>query len=328
MSSGVAFQLMPELDPEVDAALKESIRRHGVLMPIVVDQHGRIIDGHNRSRIADELLMPCPRQTVEVADEDHARELARTLNVDRRQLTPEQRRAVARSLRQEGFSYRAIAGALGTSHVQVQRDLDADLQVEHDVPPEDRPEPEKVTGTDGKQQTAKRRTWTPELVEAIVAAHEAGRTQASLAQEYDTSPSQISTLIKRHRERAETPEPARKTREAVTHREDKVREMAAAGNTSAQIAEALDVHQGTVKNIAQRIGVEITADRIVGKARRHDPNRIVSETAIALDGLAFGISLVDFDGLDTDQIEDWATSISTSLRALTRFHKQLKEMTQ
>jgi hypothetical protein len=45
-------------------ALRASIRTHGVLVAVVRDQHGRIIDGHHRERIAAELGVACPVETV------------------------------------------------------------------------------------------------------------------------------------------------------------------------------------------------------------------------------------------------------------------------
>ncbi len=47
-------QVMPDLDAEIRAGLRESILRFGVMVPIVVDQNGEIIDGHNRWAIASE----------------------------------------------------------------------------------------------------------------------------------------------------------------------------------------------------------------------------------------------------------------------------------
>ena len=49
------FQLFDALDDATEAALRSSIQRHGVLVPIFKDQHDRILDGHQRSRIADEV---------------------------------------------------------------------------------------------------------------------------------------------------------------------------------------------------------------------------------------------------------------------------------
>ena len=46
---------MPSLAPDEYAGLKESIRRHGVLYPVVVDHEGAIIDGHHRLAIVREI---------------------------------------------------------------------------------------------------------------------------------------------------------------------------------------------------------------------------------------------------------------------------------
>jgi ParB-like chromosome segregation protein Spo0J len=58
------FQIMPPLTVEEEADLEKSIAENGVLTPIVVDEHGNIIDGHHRQRIADRLGVFCPRRTV------------------------------------------------------------------------------------------------------------------------------------------------------------------------------------------------------------------------------------------------------------------------
>ena len=109
------FQLFDALPRHVEDALRASIERFGVLVPITVDQHGEVLDGHHRKRIAEELKAPYDR-LVRVCETDEERlEIARTLNADRRQLTEEQRRAVAVDLRRDGHSERAIAGALGVS---------------------------------------------------------------------------------------------------------------------------------------------------------------------------------------------------------------------
>lgn len=147
-----ALQLFDALSPAIEDALRASIRRFGVIVPVVKDQHGRIVDGHHRSRIAGELGVDFAVQQVTVASEDEAREIARTLNSDRRHLTEEQRRPVVTELRQQGHSYRAIAGALGTSLGTVQRDL---ATVSPDTVPD------RITGLDGKSRPATRPV-TPE----------------------------------------------------------------------------------------------------------------------------------------------------------------------
>lgn len=117
------FQLFDALSSHVEDALRASISRFGVLVPVVKDQHGNTIDGHHRARIADALDVTYRVDVVQVTDDDQAKEIARTLNSDRRHLTEDQRREMVTSLRKDGHSYRAIAGALGVSEPTVRRDI-------------------------------------------------------------------------------------------------------------------------------------------------------------------------------------------------------------
>lgn len=111
------FQPMPELSAEQLESLRADIKVNGIIVPIVVDQHGRILDGHNRKAIGDALGIPVPSETREVADDDEASELALTLNCARRHLSREQiRQVIARELeRRPDDSDRAIARRVGCS---------------------------------------------------------------------------------------------------------------------------------------------------------------------------------------------------------------------
>ena len=152
------FQLFDALDAATESALRASIERFGVLVPVTRDQHGNILDGHHRARIADELGVGIADDVViHVKDDDEAREIARTLNTDRRHLTEEQRRPVAVELRQQGHSYRAIGGALGVSHTQARKDVEA-AQLESGFQLE---QPDRVKGLDGKERPAARPTPKP-----------------------------------------------------------------------------------------------------------------------------------------------------------------------
>lgn len=128
------LQLFAPLPDAVESALRASIRRFGVIVPVVKDQHGRTIDGHHRSRIAEEEGVKYRVDTVDVADEDQAREMARSLNADRRHLTEQQRREVVALLAAETVaigreevarhSPEAIAAALRVSRKTVRDDID------------------------------------------------------------------------------------------------------------------------------------------------------------------------------------------------------------
>lgn len=120
-----------------------------------------------------------------------------------------------------------------------------------------------------------------------------------------------------------TPQAAAQRRQALAH-------YAGRGYSSVQIGDAIGMLPETVRRIARENDVEIPADVALGRGTRKgiDPNRIVRETASTLDGLAMGVGLVDVDALDPAEIDDWVRSISTSIRALNRLIKQMKERTQ
>ncbi|MGA0894617.1 MAG: ParB N-terminal domain-containing protein [Ilumatobacteraceae bacterium] len=165
------YQLFPALDAATEAALRSSIQRWGVLQPVVKDQDGNIIDGHHRARIAADLGVDCPVKVRAVVDDVEARELAQSLNTDRRHLEPNLRRQMSVDLRQEGFSTTTIAKALGVSGETVRRDLAASTYVE----------PDTVVGADGKRYPATR----PKIEQAAqsLAVAEPERTLADVIDE-------------------------------------------------------------------------------------------------------------------------------------------------
>lgn len=111
------FQPMPDLTPDQYDALRADIAEHGVIVPIVIDQAGRILDGYNRAAIAAELGIDCPTETHVVQDDDDAADIAVTLNCARRHLNRDQVRHVIEHEinRRPNDSDRAIARRVGCS---------------------------------------------------------------------------------------------------------------------------------------------------------------------------------------------------------------------
>lgn len=146
------YQLFKPLAPTIEAALRASIDRFGVLVPVVKDQHGNILDGHQRARLADEIGVKYPVNIVEVADEEEALEIARTLNEDRRAMPKQERLPVVQALREEGHSLRAIAGAVGVDQRTVQRDLSTAAPAAV---------PDRVKSLDGKSRPSRKEPKLP-----------------------------------------------------------------------------------------------------------------------------------------------------------------------
>ncbi len=112
------FQPMPELTGDEYEALKADVKARGIITPVMVDQHGRVLDGHHRLKVARELGIVCPLIVHPVADDAEAWGLALAVNAARRQLNREQRRELIRRelVRCPGDSDRAIARRVGCSH--------------------------------------------------------------------------------------------------------------------------------------------------------------------------------------------------------------------
>jgi hypothetical protein len=117
---------LPTLSYEEFVALRDSIAVNGVLVPIIVDSDGtkrNIIDGNYRKQIADELGYDCPEIVQPDLTDDEKRQLARCLNLARRQLNQEQRRQLIADQLSDtpDRSNRVIAKGLGVHHATVAR---------------------------------------------------------------------------------------------------------------------------------------------------------------------------------------------------------------
>lgn len=121
MGDAVRYQVMPPLSPEEYQELHDDIAANGVLVPILEDENGVIIDGHHRSKIAAELGIPCPVESISGKSEAEKRGLAFAMNLKRRHLNREQRRAlIAESLKADPqLSNREHARRTGASHPTV-----------------------------------------------------------------------------------------------------------------------------------------------------------------------------------------------------------------
>jgi hypothetical protein len=114
------YQFMPDLAPEIFAALKADVAKRGVLTPIDVDENGYILDGHNRWRAHQESgRNEAPPVIVRSGlSEAEKMSFARRQNILRRHLSREEMRAV-------------IAGQLRDTPERSNRSIAADLGVDH-----------------------------------------------------------------------------------------------------------------------------------------------------------------------------------------------------
>jgi ParB-like chromosome segregation protein Spo0J len=87
------YQVMRALTESEYNELKESIIQSGVIISIVLDEDGNILDGYHRKQICDELgITDYPVDIQKGLSEEEKISLAYKLNEARRQLTPEEKR--------------------------------------------------------------------------------------------------------------------------------------------------------------------------------------------------------------------------------------------
>lgn len=180
------YQLFHDLSAAELERLKADIAERGVVVPVVVDEDGAVIDGHQRRRAAAEVHAECPEVIVSGLTEDEKQALAIALNAFRRHLSGVERSQAIKRLRTLGMTQDQIAGQTGVHRSTVSRELaqpvrasaptehssgsrdseperpeaagqDEDAQpVRPEPSPAPNPAPPRITGRDGKSYPAQR----------------------------------------------------------------------------------------------------------------------------------------------------------------------------
>jgi len=108
-----------------------------------------------------------------------------------------------------------------------------------------------------------------------------------------------------------------------------IKNLAERGSNVDQIAKYTGLRRGAIRTLARRHGIEMPGDVTTRNYRRLDDQLIVTRTVEALEGIAVALDVFDPEEVtQTEEAALWADSVARSIRALIKFHKQLKEMSQ
>jgi hypothetical protein len=107
-------------------------------------------------------------------------------------------------------------------------------------------------------------------------------------------------------------------------RSERIREMAEQAYSSRQIATAVGMSARTVRDTAKRQGIDIHADKTMGRSRHFDFNRIVNQIIYGLEATRTSIGLIQYDQLDREQMPQWITSMRTAEGVLRRHRERLE----
>lgn len=88
----MSYQFLPPLSDAEYEALREDIAQNGMRHPILVDEKGKILDGHHRARIASQLGFKPEREVLAGLTEVEKRDVAFKMNAARRHMDRDARR--------------------------------------------------------------------------------------------------------------------------------------------------------------------------------------------------------------------------------------------
>lgn len=121
-----------------------------------------------------------------------------------------------------------------------------------------------------------------------------------------------------------------KAAERLAARIARATEMASAGYSSRQIATELGYSSAEgFRKFRVDHGIVVPADDLVGKSRRIDPDRVMTELVMSAINSSSGADLIDYDRLDRSRLEEWVSSLSDAISSLTTIKRNLqKELTR
>lgn len=120
IDTSLARRIRPLTADEM-TALEDSVLREGIMVPILVNAYGKLVDGYHRLQLALKHDLECPLEVLDETDEAVLARLAGDLNSCRRQMTKAERDAAIVEARAAGVKIAEIAKELGCGVATVQR---------------------------------------------------------------------------------------------------------------------------------------------------------------------------------------------------------------
>lgn len=318
-------------------SLIETIRQDGLHEPLTVSPSLTITGGHRRYRAVQILGW----ETVPViiderlgSDEEYAVRTELTLNEEREPFTALERAELARRL--EVLVHGPAAKARQeASQAQPGNDLASKSRTENGGGPQ---EPPPFGNGKARDAAAREAGMSPTTYRRITTVRNATkddtlpddvRAVAAQALQDIEAGGAIAPAYDKVRQAKKDSRPANGWTPSA-ERAEQIRALAAKALSTRQIAERIGIGEPRIRVICKAEGIEVPADKIIGRTRRHDPNRILFQTVHALEGVRDSLNLVDWDAVDWDShpVKDWVDSLTASIKSLNQMRNKVKEQTQ
>ena len=108
-------------------------------------------------------------------------------------------------------------------------------------------------------------------------------------------------------------------------RADLIADLAQQGYSSRQMPAKVGITEQAIKLIARDFDIDIHADRVIGKSRRIDSNRVLSNVAETVETAAYSLQQIDPLDLDQEAAQEWVDSLTESIKALRKALNPIKE---
>jgi predicted transcriptional regulator len=115
------------------------------------------------------------------------------------------------------------------------------------------------------------------------------------------------------------------SRAGTQARRDRMRQLAAEGHTSRQIAAELGLTEHRVRAYLRKQRIAVPGDVVTHGTRHLNSTRIMARIVADAEDLAAGANLIDFTTLDHTQFDDWITTLQHARHTLGTFIKRLMQ---
>ena len=192
------MDLLPPLSTQEREALHASIKLEGVRDPVIVDELGQVLDGHHRLAIAPDA----PRHVVTGLTDAEKRAYVYQANFARRNLSPDQKRARTKRMKDVALALRKEDPVKNT-HARIAALLGMGRQTVTDWLPPDNNDNISVAGSGNAYIPTAKVKIPPKEKPVIAERVESGETQQQVAADYGVTQPAISRIVNAERKAEE-----------------------------------------------------------------------------------------------------------------------------
>ena len=113
--------------------------------------------------------------------------------------------------------------------------------------------------------------------------------------------------------------------ETRQQRADLIQKLAREGYSSRQMPSKVGITEQAIKDICRDFEIDVPADRVIGKSRRVNSNRVLSGVTESLSAAAYSLQQIEPLDLDQEQAQEWVDSLTESLSAIRKALNPIKE---